>query len=132
MEGASVYEVQRAMEELAEATGRAAKTARRAAEEAEEAEEEEAEAEEGRGRAELLSRRLAELLGKRLLLRAFHAREGSSRVRGRAFDHGGRRRRARGRGTRGGGVDGSRGDGVRRIGAVGRRVSRGATEGAGD
>ena len=35
MEGASVYEVQRAMEELAEATGRAAKTARRAAEEAE-------------------------------------------------------------------------------------------------
>ena len=48
MEGASVYEVQRAMEELAEATGRAAKTARRAAEEAEEAEEEEAEAEEGR------------------------------------------------------------------------------------
>ena len=41
MEGASVYEVQRAMEELAEATGRAAKTARRAAEEAEEAEEEE-------------------------------------------------------------------------------------------
>ena len=34
MEGASVYEVQRAMEELAEATGRAAKTARRAAEEA--------------------------------------------------------------------------------------------------
>ena len=35
MEGASVYEVQRAMEELAEATDRAAKTARRAAEEAE-------------------------------------------------------------------------------------------------
>ena len=131
MEGASVYEVQRAMEELAEATGRAAKTARRAAEEAEEAEEEEAEAEEGRDAGARNSSRddsrnsseRASSSALSTLERDLRACEDALLIMADEDDARAAAARAAG------GVDGSRGDGVRRIGAVGRRVSKARCDG---